>query len=214
MRRAFTLIELLVVIAIIAILAAILFPVFARAREKARQASCQSNLRQFGTSLRMYSQDYDERWLIGSNAASAPTTPPDTNRNFWRFPLQPYVKNWQIFVCPSRAPGDLSSASDQGLQAYGYNRNLDGRSDGDIAHAAETCAMGDDYHWDLNSGNQGWTHAYANVCGAQCNPTRRILDNARHNGGSNATFCDGHAKWLSATDIGGKIGTVYTNPTL
>ncbi len=81
-RGAFTLIELLVVIAIIAILAAILFPVFAKAREKARQSSCSSNLKQLGTSLRMYAQDYDELLPRNDNYASAPATPPDTNRNF------------------------------------------------------------------------------------------------------------------------------------
>jgi len=162
----------------------------------------------------MYKQDYDERWVDGNNAASAPTTPPDTNRNFWRFPIQPYIKNWQLFVCPSRGAGNISSVTDQGLQAYGYNRSLDNIADGNVMHPAETCAMGDDYHWNLNGGNQGWTHAYANVCSAACTPSRRSADNARHNAGSNTVYCDGHAKWLAATDIAGKLGTVYTNPSL
>ena len=93
--RGFTLIELLVVIAIIAILAAILFPVFARARENARKSNCQSNLKQIGTALMMYVQDYDEytpaSWL-GTN---------DQNGTIWPDLLVPYTKNMEMFNCPS-----------------------------------------------------------------------------------------------------------------
>jgi prepilin-type N-terminal cleavage/methylation domain-containing protein/prepilin-type processing-associated H-X9-DG protein len=89
-KTGFTLIELLVVIAIIAILAAILFPVFARARENARRASCQSNLKQIGLGLMQYSQDYDEKAI------------PDWNDiNNWAYLVQPYVKSEQLFTCPS-----------------------------------------------------------------------------------------------------------------
>ncbi len=102
-RKGFTLIELLVVIAIIAILAAILFPVFARAREQARKTACLSNMKQLGTALLMYTQDYDEmlpmtnydRWVGKSS---------DWGMDLivWCDVLMPYVKNYQIFVCPSR----------------------------------------------------------------------------------------------------------------
>jgi prepilin-type N-terminal cleavage/methylation domain-containing protein/prepilin-type processing-associated H-X9-DG protein len=92
-RRGFTLIELLVVIAIIAILAAILFPVFARAREKARQASCQSNHKQIALASRMYSQDYDERMV--------PMYTGGPGRIWFQALLMPYVKNYQLFECPS-----------------------------------------------------------------------------------------------------------------
>src|SRR5689334_19966007 len=101
--RAFTLIELLVVIAIIAILAAILFPVFAQAREKARQASCGSNMKQIMTGVKMYATDYDEQSMqYWYNF-------PDAQRNFrtWMENVQPYVKNRDIWQCPS-APKSLS----------------------------------------------------------------------------------------------------------
>lgn len=95
-RNGFTLIELLVVIAIIAILAAILFPVFAQAREKARAISCLSNLKQLGPSVMMYVQDYDETYPRTSYLAGD-----GVNDYTWTYVIQPYVKNVQIFVCPS-----------------------------------------------------------------------------------------------------------------
>lgn len=110
---AFTLIELLVVIAIIAILAAILFPVFAQAREQARKTSCISNLRQLSLGVMMYVQDYDERFPAWSGVCAhnpgeviSPTTGPcgnDTEMSFFRWAVltQPYIKNSQIFKCPS-----------------------------------------------------------------------------------------------------------------
>ena len=117
-RRAFTLIELLVVIAIIAILAAILFPVFAQAREKARSISCLSNLKQIGTAAMMYVQDYDETYMAGWGEPDGTT--------IWRWVLQPYIQKTgaanvyngsgttgaSVLVCPSTRIG---------VTSYGYN---------------------------------------------------------------------------------------------
>ena len=107
-RAAFTLIELLVVIAIIAILAAILFPVFAQARAKARAISCISNLKQTGTGAQMYAQDYDENSIPSFVNATRVLFNINTNANqevplgCWFYTIQPYIKNWNVQICPDR----------------------------------------------------------------------------------------------------------------
>ena len=156
-RSAFTLIELLVVIAIIAILAAILFPVFAQAREKARQASCQSNLKQWATATMMYTQDYDESYPMAfgyrsdigwmwnylvpvpyntncPNGVCGPLTTMSRNE-YWVNSLQPYVKNFQVSVCPSASQTDSGFVAVQSAGApapqntsYTYNGLLQSSS--------------------------------------------------------------------------------------
>jgi prepilin-type N-terminal cleavage/methylation domain-containing protein/prepilin-type processing-associated H-X9-DG protein len=132
-RRGFTLIELLVVIAIIAILAAILFPVFAQARAKARQAGCLSNMKQLATGIMMYAQDWDETFPFvgGQTAAASPGV--DWGKDTWAYNdiyvvLQPYVKNFRVFFCPDRnrfvpKSGDFSKPGPLTAEVWGYGYN-------------------------------------------------------------------------------------------
>ncbi len=225
-RRGFTLIELLVVIAIIAILAAILFPVFARAREKARQTSCLSNLKQITLGFMMYVQDYDERFITddwtGQPGACLATC---YNECWWRFKVQPYVKNWNLFNCPSGYFQDAGSAYIQYTDEYGANGNIVVRG-GSVAMAqlrapSDVALVGDSCHWIWTVCN-GLPLAYPNprianlqsLTGGTCglipasDAVRQKL--TRHNGGSNVGFADGHAKWRNARDIETNISTLAT----
>jgi prepilin-type N-terminal cleavage/methylation domain-containing protein len=118
-RPGFTLIELLVVIAIIAILAAILFPVFAQAREKARQTSCVSNAKQLGLAFYQYSQDYDERFCPSRFTTPIGVCEGANQINPWSMSIQPYVKNLAVFTCPSDvAPGTSCNAVTNPKRSY------------------------------------------------------------------------------------------------
>ena len=132
-NAGFTLIELLVVIAIIAILAAILFPVFAQAREKARAISCLSNCKQTGLAYMMYVQDYDEVTPLQNSPVVADASGNYAAGGYWFRLIQPYVKSWQLMTCPDRSATksvDMTKAKNQAnypkelngrLQGYGYN---------------------------------------------------------------------------------------------
>src|SRR5687768_11044218 len=133
-KRAFTLIELLVVIAIIAILAAILFPVFAQARESARKTSCLSNMKQIVTATLMYTQDYDENfptyasWTDRARVQN-PLDPNDRpggstgpgRRPMWQWKIHPYTKNWDLLSCPSDLPPPANLVAKFHNISYGYN---------------------------------------------------------------------------------------------
>ncbi|MGD9519211.1 MAG: DUF1559 domain-containing protein [Armatimonadota bacterium] len=193
-RRGFTLIELLVVIAIIAILAAILFPVFAKAREKARQASCQSNLKQIGLALLMYAQDYDEIFPKNEPHVTPPAGVPEWSITHWSGFIMPYVKNNQLFLCPSR----------KSYLGYSINSRVSQWSSGaelaKITSPAQTIAVGDTAptnKYVLNStldGNPDWIyHApYEQTQYTWCPP------HERHNDMCNFVFCDGHVKSMRA----------------
>ncbi len=185
-KKAFTLIELLVVIAIIAILVAILFPVFARARESARRASCLSNEKQIGLGIMQYVQDYDQRYLVQD----------ETNNYLWYQPLQPYIKSDQLFRCPSKTPDSSGAVSDyliNGLVAHGDSDAIFQNSAEQIILSERADGQADiDYHpW----GAGGVAPSSAAPDATEYNGTTVIAGN-RHFDGSNYLFADGHAKWL------------------
>jgi prepilin-type N-terminal cleavage/methylation domain-containing protein/prepilin-type processing-associated H-X9-DG protein len=214
-RRGFTLIELLVVIAIIAILAAILFPVFARAREKARTASCQSNLKQMALGVLMYAQDYDEITCgaygnscqtTGLVPAPGPVTGVKGAGSWWLFPdlIYPYVKNAQIFRCPSNP------------STWGYNANQDALNGSHTAtgrplawhvRPAEHIMLHDSPglrscgrpHGQAVDANGPWAYCYGTPA---VNEPKYLVgpysaDRSRHNDGCDYSFMDGHVKWLT-----------------
>jgi len=198
MKRGFTLIELLVVIAIIAILAAILFPVFARAREKARQSSCLSNTKQLGLAFMMYAQDYDETLIPLANGGYG------VARYNWYTLIQPYIKNTQILICPSSKSATISyglsfmniAADDTSAGLLGAGAKL-----ANIEYPADAAIMTDAERAD---GAQIYyfyspkLYAFGAVSGY---PNNGIPNPGRHNGGNNVAFCDGHAKWIATSTM-------------
>lgn len=208
-RGGFTLIELLVVIAIIAILAAILFPVFAKAREKARQASCLNNLRQVGVSVLMYCEDYDgtypQSYQDVSSGAGSTFQIPLT----WPNRLMPYIKNQQVYRCPSdsRTPNVDFPGCRPILQSYCWNRYLgidipewgywNLVSLADVTAPAQCVMLADD--------SSDWiTAGYGGAFNTLDSPDwmegfhAKVL-RGRHNEGDNFMFADGHVKWFQKT---------------
>jgi prepilin-type N-terminal cleavage/methylation domain-containing protein/prepilin-type processing-associated H-X9-DG protein len=200
-KQGFTLIELLVVIAIIAILAAILFPVFARARENARRSSCQSNLKQIALGVVQYSQDYDNNYpLIGSSIGS-PTG--------WAYTLQPYIKSEQIFQCPSESTSPPAGATLEaramlaGFTDYYYNFNMGagsvvgtGVNEASLTYPANTVMNGDG-----GSGSDSADLPGLDSAGHYNKTNVPFNGGVRHLEGSNFSFADGHVKWLKRDAI-------------
>ncbi|MBI5832865.1 MAG: DUF1559 domain-containing protein [Armatimonadetes bacterium] len=172
-RKGFTLIELLVVIAIIAILAAILFPVFAKAREKARMSSCQSNLKQLGTAFTQYTQDYDEKYPFG-HCGPWDGSVADVR---WNVAVQPYIKSQQVFRCPSNTNNNWA-------WNYGGNAWSDGFEGKSLA--AVTRPANKILVLDWNDNISGPPEAFGDWRG-QINYTI-------HNEMNNILFADGHVK--------------------
>jgi prepilin-type N-terminal cleavage/methylation domain-containing protein/prepilin-type processing-associated H-X9-DG protein len=197
MRKGFTLIELLVVIAIIAILAAILFPVFAKAREKARQTSCLSNEKQIGLAVLQYAQDYDEKlpryWnLIGPHVPAGYTL--STNYTTWADCILSYAKNDQMFQCPSQQFTQAQMAYTTYPFAYFYNMNS---TDGGCGLLALGSAANPS---NLIMVADGWgTMDYWATPATYSNLYKTNTTVRRHNDGSNFVFVDGHAKWMNGT---------------
>ena len=195
--KGFTLIELLVVIAIIAILAAILFPVFARAREKARQTSCLSNVKQMTLGVMMYVQDYDEMYpRIYRNGAPGTMTYPGGRSHsglMWFGVIFPYVMNIQVFNCPSynyRWDGNYT-----GQMAYGLSYRVGNGTTklADVESPSTTILMADSY---MDEGASAQSY-YVTTNPVMDGSVYRSVIPDRHNGGANFGLCDGHAKWLS-----------------
>lgn len=215
-RRGFTLIELLVVIAIIAILAAILFPVFARAREAARTSNCSSNLRQISTAVLMYVQDYDE--ILPMANCDGLSSGQD-----WSIACQPYMKNTGIFRCPSQSPTtgfliqqgaanpcgggrpNLPIGFTDHRTTYGFNLV---RHAGAVAQINQVSSQ-----FMLTDSATPWAWTMLNEDGAlQTNtyvPAIGYRD--RHNEGANVSFMDGHVKWFRDNKIVNGERNVLTN---
>jgi prepilin-type N-terminal cleavage/methylation domain-containing protein/prepilin-type processing-associated H-X9-DG protein len=177
-RAAFTLIELLVVIAIIAILAAIIFPVFARAREKARQASCLSNLKQLGSALQMYTDDHDGTYTRGQFW-------PFDGSHLWSQAIAPYVRNDAVFRCPTARDSDHS---------YGYNIAYWGGGDWvDGMHGINDMVPVTEYQVPTPAETL-WLVDFGPYWGCGLDYDIQV-PTLRHNDGANALFVDGHCKW-------------------
>jgi prepilin-type N-terminal cleavage/methylation domain-containing protein/prepilin-type processing-associated H-X9-DG protein len=216
---AFTLIELLVVIAIISILAAILFPVFAQAREKARQSSCLSNVKQVGLAFLQYAQDNDETYPV--TTFSYPGVRKDNSTadrfNFWSYWMQlirPYQKSEDVFYCPSAVKGDaeaftLFSGVKVPMRSMGANETIVARSTyslippraltlAEVKRPAETLLVADATFVlipdTLRVAMANWPGNWYDYPAS--GPELTNPRNARHAGGQNIGYADGHAKWL------------------
>ncbi len=211
-RTGFTLTELLVVIAIISILSAILFPVFARARENARRASCMSNLKQLGLGFMMYAQDYDETYPKNNYGTvpiierlPCPGNPSTSCRAFWPLRIYPYVKSLQVFNCPSddRTWLGIYDTGAAYYISYPYNVSFaGGPSMAAVENPSQTAILAD--------GEGYYRYRLYSYCYHSGTDYRCMAD--RHLDGSNITFADGHAKWYGVGKGPEFSGTTYGVP--
>jgi len=213
-HSAFTLIELLVVIAIIAILAAILFPVFAKAREKARQTACLSNEKQIALGILQYNQDYDESYPI---SVASTVQPPVAGDNVgWADIIQPYIKNIGVYQCPSEPAPAVTVPYTAGYSDYYMNKNAgDGAQNvpgtynpvltiliGEGGSTTGTPLANATARFRTNGCNGAGDNTNLDrtqpVCGAAGVATNLGGGGQRHINGANFAFADGHAKWIPA----------------
>jgi prepilin-type N-terminal cleavage/methylation domain-containing protein/prepilin-type processing-associated H-X9-DG protein len=217
-RAGFTLIELLVVIAIIAILAAILFPVFAQAREKARATACLSNMKQIGSGLTMYLQDFDETmpaadwgnaWVGPPNTVFAFGTGAGTGPPTWADVFQPYIKNLQVMKCPSDNSGNPvvngvqipGAPLSYALNYYfyrtltGFRGNSDGGTLAEITRPAAKLYVGE-----VNSNKN-----------IELVRPDRLDALTRHFQGANYLYADGHAHWHRMPELWRTVNPPWSN---
>jgi prepilin-type N-terminal cleavage/methylation domain-containing protein/prepilin-type processing-associated H-X9-DG protein len=213
--RGFTLIELLVVIAIIAILAAILFPVFARARENARRASCQSNLKQIGLGIMQYVQDYGERFPLGYYSGT-----PVSNRG-WSYFIQPYVKSVQVLQCPSDPIKGTDDPDATGYNDYALNRDISGISgalnQAQLTYPSNTILVSEGFYnyqaFQLSRMTKSYDSYWVVVYGVPPSPYEHLKEGySRHLEGSNYAFADGHVKWLKPGAIANNLNQFTCGP--
>lgn len=229
-RSGFTLIELLVVIAIIAILAAILFPVFAQAREKARQASSGSNVRQLGLAVRMYVQDFDERFPFGGWMPNG-----NIGTGEWQNTVAPYIKNKGIYYCPSS--GD-DNEDPRDPTAYSWNRNpvsylYNNQFGRDRNPKKDAACVEPSATWLLIDGHSDWGGRAGVDWMGRPNTVWLMEDTTfgsdarlitgwlpwqgftwglpRHNGGANVVYSDGHVKYVKVTPVMPPLSTAAGN---
>jgi prepilin-type N-terminal cleavage/methylation domain-containing protein/prepilin-type processing-associated H-X9-DG protein len=207
LRKAFTLIELLVVIAIIAILAAILFPVFAQARETARSASCKSNLKQMGNAWTMYAQDYDETTNINTwnshTFSDQPAGSADGVLQIFGQRLQPYIKNYGVLICPSNATPwsstDTQDVPNVPIKGSYMHNSYGGWKLAEIVAPASFFVV-----WDTNGSTCTQTsNAWIGTENIQSSFgwSRNECFAARHTDNLNMLYGDGHVKVVKCAEV-------------